>query len=666
MSSFLSVSVPTKISGTPCALAQGTLGTLFQNSTSVILTLSGIEIEGLARLTWGLSRCNLEHCTFTLHVFESEQDQPGVPENLAAAHLRTRIGWLRYLLEAGKLRIEGLRSNHPVPAHVRFIDSASIEVAALVKAEASVEVETEHYTASLIWPFGDPAGRYDRLRDAAAKASPAPTAAERIRGYINAVPTINPPFEEAFDENSTELIPGVDLFPHQSTAIENWEERGWKGIFAMCTGSGKTIAALAGVMKLCRELCISGKPVPPIVIAVPKKILGDQWIWVIEELFQQAALKAYGSHTEWRHLIAPYLAPNNEGLPRFIVTTYATFGAENFQRAVRAFGNLGHSGMFIADEMHNLSSKRLRVALSECDGYFPFRLGLSATPEIEGDEHATNFLCGFFGEEKRNYCGKYTLRDGICAGVLCKYKYYPLPTFLDHESGKRYLEILQNLDVAGFAKNSPEAIQLFNQRRDILQKSVLPLEKLDSLIKSRTDAGKAVNRMLVYCPPGNVLESDDTDDSDAEPSLVNLLQRTTEIIAERGLTVTAIVGQTPEKRRRENLSKFKNGDFDCLCAIGCLDEGVDVPAIERAVVLYSIDREKQFIQRRGRILRRDKTNPEKIAEIFDVVLLPPKELMETSHAKQLLQKEMRRYYEFMELAENANEAEMVINAALDI
>jgi superfamily II DNA or RNA helicase len=665
MPSFLSSSVPTKISGAPSTLVQEVLGNLFKHSTAVVFTLGGIEIETLARLTWGLSRCDLDHCTFTLQVFECAHVPPDIPETLSP-HLRTRLGWLRYLMEAKKLEIVGFQSNHPVPAHVRFRDSESIDVAALTKAEASVEAETEHYTVSLIWPFGDPAGRYDRLRNAEVNVPPAPTAAEQIKNYLNSVPAVQPPFEEVFDGGSTDLIPGVELFTHQSMAIANWENRGWKGIFAMCTGSGKTIAALAAVMKLCRELSSEGKPLPPVVIAVPKRILGDQWIWVIEELFQQAALKAYGNYADWRYVIAPYLAPKNEGLPRFIVTTYATFGAENFQRSVRAFGNPAHSGMFIADEMHNLSSKRLRVALTECDGYFPYRLGLSATPEIEGDEHATSFLSGFFGEEQRDYCGKYTLRDGINAGVLCKYNYYPLPTFLDHESGKRYLEILQNLDVAGFAKNSPEAIQLFNQRRDILQKSVLPLEMLDSLIRSRQSDGKAANRMLVYCPPGNVQESEDSDDSDAEPSLVNLLQRTTEIIAERGLTVTSIVGQTPERRRRENLSKFKNGDFDCLCAIGCLDEGVDVPAIERAVVLYSIDREKQFIQRRGRILRRDKGNPEKVAEIFDVVLLPPKELMETAHAKQLLQREMRRYYEFMELAQNAVQAEAVINAALDI
>jgi superfamily II DNA or RNA helicase len=170
--------------------------------------------------------------------------------------------------------------------------------------------------------------------------------------------------------------------------------------------------------------------------------------------------------------------------------------------------------------------------------------------------------------------------------------------------------------------------------------------------------------MLVYCPPGNALIDDDGDENDAEPALVNLLQRTTEIIANQGCTFTTIVGQTPEKQRRTNLSKFQDGEFDCLCAIGCLDEGVDVPAIERAVVLYSIDREKQFIQRRGRILRSDPSNRGKIAEIFDVVLLPPQELMSTNAAQQLLKKEMRRYYDFMEYAENRKDAKKVIDAAL--
>ena len=663
MSSFLSVSVPTKACGTPRELAQGILGTLYENSAAV--TLGGNELEALARMTWGMSKCPLGNLTFILNVFESEQKPFDSPENLSP-QLRIRLGWLRYLRDAGKLQITGLVSNHPTTAHVRFRDSDGIEVAVLTKADASVETETEQYTTSLIWPFGDPAGRYDRLCNGAVDASHAPTAAEQIQNYLSSVPAVQPPFEESFDVGSTDLIPGVTLFNHQNVAIENWETRGWKGIFAMCTGSGKTIAALAAVMKLCRELSREGKPLPPVVIAVPKKILGDQWIWVIEELFQQAALKAYGSHHDWRKLIALYLQPQTNGLPRFVVTTYSTFGADNFQKALQTHGSQGNKGLLIADEMHNLSSKRLRVALADCGESFPYRLGLSATPEIEGDDPATSFLSRYFGEEQRVYCGNYTLHDGIKEGVLCKYRYYPLPTFLDHESGQKYLEVLQDLDDAELARNSADALKLFNARRDILQKSALPIERLGSLIQSRRNAGKAVNRMLVYCPPGNALIDEEGDDNDAEPVLVNLLMRTTDIIANQGCTVTTIIGQTPERQRRINLNAFQAGEYDCLCAIGCLDEGVDVPAIERAVVLYSIDREKQFIQRRGRILRRDKGNPEKIAEIFDVVLLPPKELMNTGQAKQLLKKEMRRYYEFMALAENPADANAVINAALDL
>jgi superfamily II DNA or RNA helicase len=665
MKSFLSVSIPTKASGTPYELAQGILGCLFANTKSVIFTVGSDELDELARMTWGMSKCPLDECNFTLQVFEREKDPPESLQGFSP-HLLKRLGWLRFLLNKGKLKIEGLQSTNSIPPHVRFSDHKGIEVAAITKAEASVEAQADHYTASLIWPFGDPAARHERICDLVSKASHSGRTAEQLLKLLNSAPLLNPPFEEAFDEGEAALIPGVNLFTHQSTAIENWEIRGWNGIFSMCTGSGKTIAALAGVMKLCRELSFKGSPLPPVVIAVPKKILGDQWIWVIEELFQQAALKAYGSHTDWRHLISLYLEPRNEGLPRFIVTTYATFGAENFQNALRTFGNEGKAALFIADEMHNLSSKRLRHALASCEEWFRYRLGLSATPEVEGDDQATRFLMKYFGEEGRDFCGKYTLENGINDGVLCRYNYYPLATFLDHESGKKYLEVLQSLEAVDVVKNSTAALELFNARRSILQKSTLPIETLDSLIESRRHKCRAVNRMLVYCPPGNAQLNDEGDDNDAEPELVNLLQRTTETMAKQNCTVTTIVGQTPEKQRRLNLQKFKDGEFDCLCAIGCLDEGVDVPAIERAVILYSIDREKQFIQRRGRILRRDAANPRKIAEIFDVVLLPPKELMNTAQAQVLLRKEMRRYYEFSELAENRADAETVMNAALEL
>jgi len=101
-----------------------------------------------------------------------------------------------------------------------------------------------------------------------------------------------------------------------------------------------------------------------------------------------------------------------------------------------------------------------------------------------------------------------------------------------------------------------------------------------------------------------------------------------------------------------------------LCAIGCLDEGVDVPSIKRAIVLHSVDREKQFVQRRGRILRNPTRDDQKIAEIYDIVLLPQGSDMPAEQAETLVSKELRRYRTFAELAMNRDEADHALSDAL--
>ena len=114
------------------------------------------------------------------------------------------------------------------------------------------------------------------------------------------------------------------------------------------------------------------------------------------------------------------------------------------------------------------------------------------------------------------------------------------------------------------------------------------------------------------------------------------------------------------------LEKFKSGELQILCAIGCLDEGVDIPSIERAIVLYSVDRLKQFVQRRGRILRIPRGVKDKIAEIYDILVLPHGSSLPAFQASELLSKEMRRYTEFARLALNRDEAKSAIDQALSI
>ena len=92
-------------------------------------------------------------------------------------------------------------------------------------------------------------------------------------------------------------------------------------------------------------------------------------------------------------------------------------------------------------------------------------------------------------------------------------------------------------------------------------------------------------------------------------------------------------------------------------AIRCLDEGVDIPAIQTAVILASSSNPRQFIQRRGRILR---PHPSKQrATLFDMIVMPPdlgRDSLDVERS--LMRKELRRFLEFADLAENAGEARL--------
>lgn len=657
--SYIDSLILPRYQGEPPRLAEEIGVNLFGAAQKTVFVFNG-DWTALERLTWGLSSMALDSTKIILVI----ATPAGGNDLTQPARSSQRLGWLSHLLSVGKLEILGTSSLIDGAATLILEDSEGLTISVDYRESPVLsDCESSSFTAHLDWTVGNPTKSLRNLLRKLEHSDPEHPSAIKCFNLLKSVRPVAPPFIETFDAQISEVIPGFQLYAHQEDAVDQWEKRGWAGIFAMCTGSGKTIAALAGIVRLSRLLKDSGKVLPVVVVAVPKKILADQWVWIIEELFQQRALMAFGGAPKWLPLIGNFLNQRTTDFPRFVVTTYATFSSEPFRRSIELA--TGH-GVLVADEMHNLASTRLRAALETSSEFFKYRLGLSATPDVEGNPSATRALETYFGDSKGNYCGTYELKDGINDGVLCQYRYYPLPAHLDQESGRRYLETLAALEANEGSGNSNNLFQLYNTRRDLLRKSTLPLERLSVWLKDRRDNLKPCTKLLVYCPPGYVVTDTDSDDddSDVEPDLINLLEETTKIIASHDVTVTTIIGQTPEKQRRSRLNEFKSGEWDCLCAIGCLDEGVDVPAIERAVVLYSIDRERQFIQRRGRILRKDRRNEKKEAEIFDVVLLPPKDQLQTVAARQLLEKEMRRYREFAELALNREDADKIISAAI--
>ena len=98
------------------------------------------------------------------------------------------------------------------------------------------------------------------------------------------------------------------------------------------------------------------------------------------------------------------------------------------------------------------------------------------------------------------------------------------------------------------------------------------------------------------------------------------------------------------------MKKFADGSYKALVAIKCLDEGVDVPVAENAIILSSTSNPREHIQRRGRLLR---THPGKdIAIIDDLIVLPNSLDKLTNSERNIINKELDRYIEFMESAKN--------------
>jgi superfamily II DNA or RNA helicase len=271
----------------------------------------------------------------------------------------------------------------------------------------------------------------------------------------------------------------------------------------------------------------------------------------------------------------------------------------------------------------------------------------------------------FFG----GLASTYELKDGIAAGVLCQYTYHPCPCYLNPELGEKYLELLRQIDKS--ENNRRIDINLYREKRDLIRKAGVQVSAFAELLPKLLVKSPRLEHTLVYCPPGYGSSVDDqdagfTDELVEDAGDERLLDNIISLLRGHCIEASSILGETPQNQRSQILREFASGRLQAVCAIGCLDEGVDVPSIRRAVVLYSVNRETQFIQRRGRILRRGIAESPKIAEIYDIVILPQGSQLPSLQSEILLKKELRRYDEFAKLALNHSEADAIIKNALSV
>lgn len=408
---------------------------------------------------------------------------------------------------------------------------------------------------------------------------------------------------------------------HQLAAIAAWEANGHRGILEHATGSGKTFTALMAIKKHC------GQGLPAIVL-VPSRLLLEQWAQEIrDEVPQAALLLAGGGHDRWRSLrrLRSMTASDTSLGPRVTLAMMPTAALQEFRSAVDDGDHL----LVVADEVHQMGSTRNSEFFSINAGA---RLGLSATPERFGDPSGTARLFGYFGEVVPP---PITLMDAVTAGRLVPYEYHPHPLNLsatEADDWRRQTKQIQQEMVRqkkgqdGKSILSERAKMLLIKRARIAKKAAGKTRLVVDVMRKHFEEGQS---WLVYCE--------------------DVCQLTDVVIALREAGYSPVEYHSSMVGDRDETMAWFRSYGGILVSIKCLDEGVDIPTVSHALILASSQNPRQFIQRRGRVLR---FAPGKhLAVIHDAIVVPVDTEKEPEQVS-LLKAELVRSLEFAEHAIN--------------
>ena len=434
-----------------------------------------------------------------------------------------------------------------------------------------------------------------------------------------------------------QIPPSLHLRSYQKQAVHNWFANRGRGTLKMATGSGKTITALAIATELYQKIGLQA-----LIIICPYRHLVTQWAKEAEK-FNLNPILAFESVRYWQRQLSTELYQLRAGYQPFltVITTNSTLISEGFQSQLLYFPE---KTLIVGDEAHNLGSPRLEESLPRNIG---LRLALSATPERHFDESGTDAILNYFGSVLQP---ELTLAEAINQGALVRYLYYPVLVELTEAESRAYHRLTTRIGWALMDdkdwENNETITALLIQRSRLIASATNKLDALRELMKNRLHT----THTLFYCGDGSVETLEDYSPRQ--------LEATVEVLgSELGYRVNTYTAETTLSEREKLRQQFERGELQGLVAIRCLDEGVDIPAIQNAVILASSCNPRQFIQRRGRILR---PHPGKErATLFDMIVLPPDLDRNTLEVERnLLRKELKRFLEFANLADNAGEARL--------
>lgn len=426
----------------------------------------------------------------------------------------------------------------------------------------------------------------------------------------------------------------------------------------MATGTGKTFTGLGAISKLSEDL----NDKLAVVIVCPYQHLVEQWVEDIVR-FNMKPIIGYSSspQKDWKQRLSKAVRDQKIRVDKSFfcfVCTNATFTNSYVQEQISKI----HSPvLLVVDEAHNFGAASYARLL---DDRFTYRLALSATLERHRDEEGTALLYAFFGKK----CIEYSLDRAIEEDKLTPYKYYPVVVHLNDDELTAYEQLSYEMSkcvIKGkngkYKLNKHGEILALKRARIVAGAS----EKLDAL---REEIRPYIhdNNILVYCGATNVLD-ENADYTSSDTGDIRQIEAVTRILGnEFGMDVAQFTSRENMETRAAIKEQFQRGDrLQAIVAIKCLDEGVNIPGIRTAFILASTTNPKEYIQRRGRVLRKAQNKP--YAVIYDFVTLPrPLDSVSSLTTEQaqrdltLVKNELARIKEFGRLSQNSMDANNLI------
>jgi superfamily II DNA or RNA helicase len=422
-------------------------------------------------------------------------------------------------------------------------------------------------------------------------------------------------------------------FAHQGKAVRAWEGKRRRGILAIATGGGKTIASLVAATRLQDEAA----PVL-VIIAAPFRPLIEQWEQEVLR-FGVLPLPLAGMSQEERvarlHQAVHSLELRWSSV-EVAVITHVLLNQDGFREFLAAIPD-GLATLLIADEVHNLGAPGFAQNPPET---FQYRLGLSATPMRQYDEEGTEAILDYFGD----VVFEFDLGAAIRAGCLTRYNYSLHPVELDDSEFEEWDELTQRLAWMGYGAVedatagglSEEAKLLLFRRRSILENAKAKLGTLRSLLLAQRPAG--VRHTLIY-----------TSAKHRSGQTTQIVQ-VNRLLNELGIVAHELTyNETGSGDAAEILQGFSDGLYRAITCMKVLDEGVDIPQTTTAYLMASSTVRREWVQRRGRILR--KAPGKSIAHLHDFLVIPPD--VRSAAGRAILRGELERGREFASLAENS-------------